>query len=337
MKIKFFLIITTFSLIALNSISQDVNSIINEGVILHDQGNYDDAIKKYKEALHINKEDMRAIYELSYTYLQIEDYKNAKKYSQKLLESNSDYAQHGYIVFGAALDMLGKTKKSIKVYKEAIHKYPNNYLLYYNLALSCLNLSNLDEAEEYAIEAIQLNKNHSSSHLVLANIMYKKQCRIKSTLALYYFLLLEPDSPRSLHAYNFLLNQLDSGVEKKEDKSFNLNVPASADSDKDFAAAEMMVSMLGLSNNLEKNKNKNDLEILADNNNSLFIILGELKKDNEGFWWDFYVDFFYAMAKSGSSDTFTYYISQSRNSEPLQVWLREETERINQFIKWFKE
>ena len=73
--------------------------------------------------------------------------------------------------------MLGKTKESIKLFEEAMETNGPHYLLAYNLGLNHYKLGNLEDAE--TIKAIENNPNHSSSHLMLANIHIKKRIRSK--------------------------------------------------------------------------------------------------------------------------------------------------------------
>ena len=90
------------------------------------------------------------------------------------------------------------------------------------------------------------------------------------------------------------------GVERKDEKNINVSVPFTSKSD-DFGAAEMMISLLEASKYAEENKNKTEMEIFIEKNKSIFSILGELKKENKGFWWDFYVTKFYDLNQYGLS------------------------------------
>ena len=106
--------------------------------------------------------------------------------------------------------------------------------------------------------------------------------------------------------------------------------------DPDFGAAEMMISLSKASNSLEENKGKTELQLFAENNESIFKILGELKKENTGFWWDFYVPFFYNLANENLTETYSYYISQSQGEE-VTKWLDEHAEDFERFKTWMSE
>jgi hypothetical protein len=198
--------------------------------------------------------------------------------------------------------------------------------------LTSYNQKDYEKAEKAAINAIIAKPNHGSSHIILAAIMHARGERVLSLLPTYYFLMLEPNSKRSKINYNSLINQLGQGVARKNEKDINVNVPASSDSL--FGAAEMMVSLLGASRFEDENKGKTDMDFFVETNKGLFTILGELKKDNKGFWWDFYVSKFYDLVQSNNLEAYSYYISQSANSETVNKYITDNTDKMKQLKDW---
>jgi hypothetical protein len=167
--------------------------------------------------------------------------------------------------------------------------------------------------------------------MILSQVMEKKGSRVKAMLPLYFFLMLEPNSTRSAANYKALRDFIDLGVTQTSEKNINVSVPS--DKDADFGAAEMMISLSKASNSLEENKGKTDFELFAENNRNIFSILGELKKENTGFWWDFYVPFFYEMATKNLVKPFSYYISQSAGEEAIK-WVEENNDEFEKFKNW---
>lgn len=74
--------------------------LIQQGIELHDKGEYQKAIEKYSEALEIQPNSSLAYYEISYAYLAMNDYKNAKKFSKLVIDNKSGHELHSYIVYG---------------------------------------------------------------------------------------------------------------------------------------------------------------------------------------------------------------------------------------------
>lgn len=335
MTTKSILLFLYISIISYAVLGQDseVDSLVSIGVVFHDQGEYDNAIETYLEALEIDPNSSLANYEIAYSYLENGNYENAEKYCKIVLDLDNGNQLPAYVCYGNALDMQGKTNKAIKIYESAIKKY-DHYLLYYNHALTCFNNGKTEKAYESAINAINNNPSHASSHLILSKIMESEGIRIKAMLPLYFFLLIEPDSERSEIEYQRLRNYIDQGVDKTSPNNINVTVPMN--NDPDFGAAEMMISLSKASDSIEENQGKSELELFAENNDNLFTILGELKKDNSGFWWDFYVPFFYDLAKENLTDIYSYYISQSLGDEAIN-WIDENSEEFERFRVWLEQ
>ena len=71
---------------------------------------------------------------------------------------------------------------------------------------------------------IEENSNHSSSHLMLANIHQQKGNSVQTLLAVHYFLFLEPNSKRSHEAYQILQQNFGGNVSKDKDKPNTINI-----------------------------------------------------------------------------------------------------------------
>ncbi|MDV7140415.1 tetratricopeptide repeat protein [Maribacter sp. TH_r10] len=309
---------------------QEIEDLVSKGIELHDKGEYKKAIETYQKALRIDPDSGLINYEIAFSYLSDKDYKNAEIYSKKVIDLQNDHLLLGYITYGNALDMQGKTEEAIKSYEKAMKDF-DHYLLYYNHAITCLNSGDTDKAYDSALKAIINNSAHASSHLILSKIMEKKGSRIKAMLPLYFFLLIEPNSNRSGIEYESLRKYIDHGVSQTLENNINIVVPMNNDAD--FGAAEMMISLSKASNSLEDNKGKSDLELFSENNERLFKILGELKKDNSGFWWDLYVPFFYDMTNENLTKPFSYYISLSKGEE-VTKWIDENNIEFEKFSNW---
>src|SRR5688500_8186720 len=96
-------IITTVvlaTLLTFNLSAQDdqLKQLITEGIALHDQGKYNEAITKYREALEIDSKSALANYELAYAAFLNKQYDTAIKYSNITLDINTSNQHETYIV-----------------------------------------------------------------------------------------------------------------------------------------------------------------------------------------------------------------------------------------------
>ena len=149
--------------------SGNVQTLIKEGVELHDQKEYQKAIQKFEQALKINPQSTQAIYEMSLSYLELKDYKKASKYSSRVINSNNKGLSVGaYAVKSEALAGLNQINDAIKLLQEGLAKNGDFYLLNFNLALNYYKTGNLDKTIEHANRAVQLNKANSDAFLLNA-------------------------------------------------------------------------------------------------------------------------------------------------------------------------
>ncbi|WP_299227619.1 tetratricopeptide repeat protein [uncultured Psychroserpens sp.] len=315
-----------------------INSYVEEGISHHEDGNYDKAIETYKKALKIEPKSSLVNYEISLTYFYMRDYENAIKHSDIVIKNNDKHLKEAYLTKGSSLDNLGKTQESIKLLKKGIKKFKNEGLMYYNLALNYYRLQDFKNAEDIIAQGIEVKKDHPSSHLVLGYINYNNKKRAQALMNLHYFLFLEPNTARAKEAANLVQTIMKSNVSRDNNKPNTINISLSfPDEDDDFGPAELMISMLEASKSLEENEGKTEDELFIENTDSFFTVLGELKKKKHAsIYWDFYVPFFYALAKSEHMAAYCYYVMQSVNPNS-ETWLDTNSDKLSNFDEWLNQ
>lgn len=313
-----------------------VEQLVRRGIGYHDNQEYDKAIETYKEALKIDPKSALVNYELAFSYLKKGDYQQAVNYSDKVLKQKGEYMIPSYVAKGSALDLLGKTKESIKLLEKAIKKTEGHYLLHYNLALNYFKHKNYKKAEAAAIAAIAQKATHSSSHLMLATIHHEQGNKVQAVLAAHFFLLLEPNSARSVQAYQLLKANFEGRVSKDKTEGNTVNITISPDKDSEFSSAELMLGLLEATKTLEENADKSEEELFVENTTSFFTMLGELNEGkSKSIWWTLYTPIFYKLAKSEQMEAYCNYISQVGN-ENAQQWLSENEEKLKKFDGWLR-
>lgn len=325
---------------ALFAQSSDFETIVSRGIIDYESGKYESALTWFEQAYKMDKKSELACYQLALTQLALHDDQKAAMYSYKVIERNEEYKEDAYLINGSAWENLGRTEKARRIYKEALKIYPDNYLLSYNLALSFFNDGKYDKAQEYVVRAIESYPAHASSHLLLSYIMFDKGERVQSMLPLYYFLLLEQDSDRSETAYELLGSLWNQGVRTKGQRDIQL-VEAGFKYN-DFASVELAVSMIKASESMAKEGNNlsdtsNSLLVKFANNSKVFFkILKDESEDKEGFWWDFYVNFFSKIDKNDLTEPFSYFISSCRYNSDVLLWMSDNHQEFQRFTSWME-
>ncbi|MCU4164468.1 tetratricopeptide repeat protein [Carboxylicivirga caseinilyticus] len=334
---KRFLLIVLCQLIFWVGFAQndEVEKLIDQGVALQNHGLYHDAISKYNQALAKDKNNLRAQYEMSYSYLELENYDKAIYYSFEVVRKKTSHYLDACMVYGAALDYSGKAKGAIRFYRKVISEYPNEYLLYYNLGLSYYKNNETEEAEKCVEKAIQLNKLHMSSHLLLSSIMQAKGERLKSMLPLYYFLLFEQDSKRSVDAYNQLQNLWTlSAIHKGNTVAISVGLnPSKAG----MSALELGVGTIAAGYLMdEKDLDSEPYLKMAEQTQDLFTLMKEVDVADLDFFALTYIDFFKMLTTNEHEYVYSYYISNCAYKEKVLAWLTENNGDFSKFMEWME-
>lgn len=142
--------------------SEEAHNLLLQGISMHDEGKYDEAIKLYDKALKLDPKNPNIVYEKAYTIYTSGDIKKAQKVLEKSIEkgeASNDYAS-SYILLATIYDDNGEHMKAIDTYKKAteIPNLDSSYFgnLLFNLGIAYNNAHiNLDDKDnKFAIEAI---------------------------------------------------------------------------------------------------------------------------------------------------------------------------------------
>ncbi len=319
------------------SAQKSAEDIVREGIVLHDDGQFTEAIAKYQEALKLKPNWGLALYEISLSYVSLEDQKQALKYASKAMKVPGDHLISSAMVKANVLDDMGKGKKAIKVYNDALATLGEHYLLYYNLALTHFRREELTEAEDNLIKAIEINFNHASSHLLLSNLHANKGNRAQTAMAGFFFLLLEPESGRTSEGARNVVNAMSGGVSKKEGGNIQVNLTLGQIGG-EFAALDMLIGMRQ-AQLIGENKDEalQPIDLLVANSIWLFEHLGENQEGNSGsLWYDFYAPFYGAVAAAGHGEAYVYNALRNVNQQAAD-WVEAHPDEVQAFADWMSE
>lgn len=338
---KFILILFLFcSSARLMAQDDSLQILLQEGVSLHDKGDYDGALRIYDEVLAKDPNRLLAWYEKSLTLFVAQRYQECADLCKDALKKfrEGDELDHIYVNYGSALDALGKPDEAIKVYSQGIRKY-NHYLLFFNRGITEFQNKRTSDAINDFEQTLLLKPLHASSHQYLGYAVYGEN-KVASLMALSTFLIIESNTNRSEKNLK-ILQELFSGFAKKTgDKTISITLnPSALDSKKNkadnFAITEMALALGAALDHTDSVKQfvtpadrlKNKLEIFAE-------IDSEGKK---GFFTDFYVPFFKAMREAGYLETAANMILARSDDDQVKNWISSNETKLNSFAKWIQE
>lgn len=315
--------------------AQRIDSLIHLANTLRAEGKYQKAIIEYKKALRTENNSTLANYELAYTYLIINEPKKTIKYCNRVLKTKSEKEVDALVIKGSALDNMGKSKKSIHVYKSAIKRFPSRFLLHYNLGITYYNNDQLPNAKEQFIKSIEIDKLQANSHYALGFLLNEIGYGAESMMSLYFFLMLEPNTDRSIEAHKLLMHIWKQNIEIDSTLSNSLKIVINPKKNYNhFQSIDLLVSSIYARNSGIAQNKKDEHEKLVSNTCSFFNLLGKYKGIDNDFRMNLYINFFNDLFNANQVESFCYYISATSNRSIATHWLEANRDKIESFSEW---
>lgn len=345
---KRILTILVFTLTFNFSFGQDrlaAEKLIDEGIELHDKGNYKGAISKYDKALKLDKDNLNALIEKSMSLYYTKKYKETIKICLYILDQKgySDNLKLVYVNLGNAYDEIKEPEKALETYDKGIKMFPDSYLLYYNKAVTLSGLERKEDALECFQKSVKLNPAHGSSHNGLARLATSIDGRIPALLAFCRFLSLEPRGRRAEDNLAEVLKIMGQNVEKKGNKNITINISSSllgdttengTPNENSFSSIDLILSLDAAFDFDEKNEKKSDVEQFLRKFENIVSSLEEGYDENYGFYWDYYAPYFIQMKRNGMLETFAYVIFLSTDNTEVNKWINDHYSDAQKFMKW---
>jgi hypothetical protein len=341
---KILVCLTAFIIYTSLAAQDEYDKIIDEGITLHDRGDYAAALKKYDEVLARNAEHFSANYEKSYTLLAMKRYDECIAISKMLNEKFPDHkeAKNVYVNWGSAVDDKGDPSEALKIYDNGIRAFPDFYLLYYNKAVTYAKQGDRVNSVKCAQDALSKKPLHASSHNLLGLLM-KGSNNIASLLATLTFLSVEPSGRRAEANLAQMKEILVMNVKKTGKNSVTISVTpdmldtTSKDKENDFKSIELIVTLGAALDEDKKYKKETGAERLERKLESIIGMMDETKEGRKGFFWHFYAPFFIEMKSKKYLETYSHIAYQSSGDDDNNKWLEKNADRVKYFFDWLKE
>ncbi|HYV93935.1 MAG TPA: tetratricopeptide repeat protein [Chitinophagales bacterium] len=343
-KILLLLLFPLLSNILFAQHKEEADALVSEGVDRHDKGDYASAIKKYDEALSLDKDNLSALAEKALTLLTLEKYDESIVCCKQAIEKHegSPNLKSVYVTYGNALDGLHKTEKAIAIYNEGLEQFPDFYQLQFNKGIA-LSAVRSDEAFLCFQKAVMLKPDHPGSHNAIARMLVLENKRIPALLAFCRFLVVEPTGDRAKENLESVQKIMKGDVKKTGINSITINVSpdmlqdSTADGkpkENSFNMTDLLLAMDAALDYDKKYKKNSDVEQFIRKFDNVCASLKETKKDNYGFYWSYYVPYFTEMKDKNLVETFAYIAFTSSKDADVAKWLKSHKEEVDKFYEW---
>lgn len=220
----------------------DAGSLISEGTKLHDEGRYDEAIAKYKQAEKLEPNNALVKYEISYSCYMKRDMKESLRYIKAAAKANKDMRLNDaiYGMMGTIYDDSNKPDSALTAYRKGASFNQNSYLLPFNAAITFRRLEKPDSAKVWLKKALANTKLHETSHLQ----MFAVSKQLGQWVDFYSYAMYTPFVAKKREntsaALSALYNVTKDLVECKG-KNCNVNIPQlKTTSDEDIAVVSVL-------------------------------------------------------------------------------------------------
>lgn len=297
------------------------DSVINAGIELHDEGNYDEAIALYDQVHEGDTSYLRAVAEKMNTLLKLERFDESIRLGNYLLSVPNPYHSMAYNALGNAYDNAGKSDSAVMMYKKGLELYPYDYLLHFNLGTTYKRQDNIQKAMEEFKAVLKINPFHPGSHLSMGIIAAEMGYYTRAQLSMSMYLSIVPGNNSVLVALN------DMFIGKWD--LFNTREPVLDNSD--FEEIDLVVASKAATD--DKFKSAIEFKAPVAQQSELILELLENNPESDDFWMQFYVPLYSRLQVEELAPAFIYHIIRSANNEDINKWLKKNDKELNRFFE----
>jgi tetratricopeptide (TPR) repeat protein len=320
--------------------SPAVVASLRAGDALYAQGNFEDAVARYEEALAGNPSSAYALNQLADAYLQKKEYRKAVETAVKGIEYKSNYLPLLYTTLGNALDTAGQPQDAVAVFKKGLVLAPTVGTLYYNLGVTYQeSLKDPVQARAIFKQGAVAAPNHPGIHFQLAGSFFKDDFKTPALLALSRYLVLDAAADRAAPRYN-LWRQLLNGNARPPDQNGQIQIFVNPNQKKDEGNLQTLDMDISMSKVVafKTSEGKTQMQSLFQQVDSLFAMYAKRPpdEDKDKFLWTYYMPYFIEMQQKSFVEPFVYYVSQRTSIPGVREWLDANRDRVNAFLDWSK-
>ncbi|MGX7666765.1 tetratricopeptide repeat protein [Flavobacterium pedocola] len=324
----------------------EAHNLVEEGIVLHDKGDFKGAIALYDKALSADVNNLFAMAEKVMTLNAMSQFKESIELAEKAIKlyPGKNDLKNIYVSCGNSYDALGMPDKSVKIYEKGMKEFPNYYQLYYNKGITLAKTNKIEESVKCFEKSISLNPNHPGSHNALARLSDQSETRVRALLAYYRFMVLEPKSTRGKENMKSIVRIMSANVKKTDENSITLNLDPDIlkgidkkQKPNSFKTTDMILSMDAALDFDDKYKDETEVERFIRKSSTFFSSLAESQKENSGFYWEYYAPYFIEMKNKNFLETFAYIAYSGTENNEIQQWLKSHEKEVTNFNNWSKE
>jgi tetratricopeptide (TPR) repeat protein len=312
-------------------LADESRDLVREGVQLHDGGNYQAAIAKYKKAIEANSSNAEAHYELASSYSQLEKYSLCISTVERGLKLESNIDVLLYAMKGSCQSAQGESEDALRSFRKGLKISPYDVSLNFNIAITLARQQETREAIVYLKRVIEIKPKYSSPYFILGSLFRVQGHRIPSIYCYMRFVMLEPDSGRSGHAARAIFKLLYLGVSEQSSNEMRISVGSSASTDEgDFSVLELALSLAAAAALTEEEQTKGEAQRAVDALETFVQISLEVADEDlaDTFTWRYTGNNLLQLQRDNMFKTFAYLLAARAGISGASDWLKANSEDL---------
>ena len=173
---------------------------MEEGIRLYDAGDYDGAIKVYRQILEKEPDNPEVLYELALSMSAKKNYSEVMPILLQILQGGRGDRAAVWSLLGTTHDHLDELDMAEAAFRQGLEEFPYDGPLYFNLGINLTIQKKLEKAKFYLMNNLRVRPYHGNGWRILAVVLDKMGESQVAFLSYARFLTIPPSSPFSREA-----------------------------------------------------------------------------------------------------------------------------------------
>lgn len=301
--------------------------VIAQGIKLHNDGKYKEAITVYQQVPRNDTNYTRMLYELAYSQSMDSNFSAALETLKKGLEiEENGYELEMSTLQASIVDDQGDANKALELYDSTLKKYPNAQNLLLNRAVTLMRLSRIPEAEAALQDLLLRNPYYASAHFRLGQVALSQGKMVPAMMCLYTYLINSPGGNYSNAAVRILGN-----ISKQSGDVSEIMAKRTSQPEGNFALLEQIIqSKIALDKNYKVLTDLDDPII-----RQLQVLMEKLEYDSENadFYMQFYVPYLKDIFEAKLFEPAVFYAFSKVDVDAIKRYVKKNEKEMNQALK----
>ena len=311
----------------------DNNAKLREALALQHDGKLAESNQKLTDLYALRYMTDFVCWNLANNYYNLKDYKRAERFASQAMEEGSQYVLQAGILKAMSLGMRGRHAEELQLLQELAQHFPDDPAPHFALAVHLWNHNDRHNADKEFHSAIKLDKANASMHLRIAYLNNDAQLYVHAFLAYYMYLFINPSSygKEAILTLNEIMNRrnVNNIIDEK-----TANDALLTKEDSDLIWAMLFINELKTCA-IDSESGLPDVDNFVDNSRRLLTSVCESIEEKEGFYEEFYIDFYQKLLKADMLDAFLYYCL-SKTYPDLNDEIPMSKEKMTSFADWLE-